>query len=96
MHNLAPVCRRHHELKTKRVWDLHRDADGLLVWTSPAGRRYVVEDERAQPPDPVERPLEPGRHLQLLDPDPFEEPPDYHWYDWDPEFDDPYEHGLAA
>ena len=50
VHNLAPVCRRHHELKTKRVWDLHREADGLLVWTSPAGRRYVVEDERAQPP----------------------------------------------
>jgi hypothetical protein len=88
VHNLAPVCRRHHELKTKGVWDLSGDRDDVLVWTSPAGLTYPVDDERAGPPPK-------RRHLQLLELMPLEEPPEppeppeFQWYDWDPEFDDP-------
>ena len=40
--NLAPLCRRHHRLKTSRRWRYRRDADGTYVWISPQGRSYTV------------------------------------------------------
>src|SRR5690606_5691184 len=41
--NLSCKCRKHHLLKT--FWDGWSDRqlpDGTLVWTSPAGRKYVT------------------------------------------------------
>ncbi len=38
--NLAVLCRRHHELKTKKYWLYEMEAGGALNWTSPAAKRY--------------------------------------------------------
>lgn len=45
-HNLAPLCRRHHQLKTKQLWRYETNGDGSWTWTSDTGHRYV-----SQPPD---------------------------------------------
>ncbi|WP_460716156.1 HNH endonuclease signature motif containing protein [Nocardioides dilutus] len=44
--NLAPLCRRHHRAKTFRGWSYTRDPDGSYSWTSPHGRRFVVDGDR--------------------------------------------------
>jgi hypothetical protein len=36
--NLAPLCRRHHRVKTHGRWSYHRLPDGGYRWTSPSGR----------------------------------------------------------
>ncbi|WP_225222054.1 HNH endonuclease signature motif containing protein [Microbacterium gallinarum] len=53
--NLAPLCKGHHTVKHHGGWQVEHvaDAGGALQWTSPAGRRYLVEPER---PVPVFRP----------------------------------------
>jgi hypothetical protein len=40
--NLAPLCRRHHRLKTSGRWRYRRRDDGSYTWTSPQGRSYTV------------------------------------------------------
>jgi hypothetical protein len=40
--NLAPLCRRHHRLKTSRRWRYQRNPNGTYTWTSPHRRRYTV------------------------------------------------------
>ena len=40
--NLAPLCRHHHEVKQSRGWALEQVSPGVMAWTTPAGRRYVV------------------------------------------------------
>jgi hypothetical protein len=40
--NLAPLCRRHHRLKTSRRWRYARNPDGTYTWTTPQGRQYTV------------------------------------------------------
>jgi Domain of unknown function (DUF222) len=35
--NLAPLCRRHHQVKQTHGWELEQPEPGVLVWTSPAG-----------------------------------------------------------
>jgi hypothetical protein len=40
--NLAPLCRHHHEVKQSPGWVLHQTSPGVMTWTTPAGRRYVV------------------------------------------------------
>ena len=49
--NLAPICRGHHRVKHHGGWQVRQvpDSGGALEWTSPAGRRYVVEPERKVP-----------------------------------------------
>ncbi|WP_127818030.1 HNH endonuclease signature motif containing protein [Microbacterium sp. CPCC 204701] len=49
--NLAPLCRGHHRVKHHGGWQVRQvpDTGGALEWTSPAGRRYVVEPERRVP-----------------------------------------------
>lgn len=37
--NLAPLCRRHHRLKTLAGWDLIQTSPGRFVWVTPSGRR---------------------------------------------------------
>ena len=53
--NLAPLCKGHHTLKHHGGWQVEQlpDTGGALHWTSPSGRRYLVEPER---PVPVFRP----------------------------------------
>ena len=40
--NLAPLCRRHHRLKTFGRWRYRRTPDGSYTWRSPLGRSYAV------------------------------------------------------
>jgi hypothetical protein len=43
--NLAPLCRRHHRTKQAAGWSLAQPEPGLLVWTTPHGRRYQVRPD---------------------------------------------------
>lgn len=38
--NLHPLCRRHHNLKTKKFWRIDQLPDGTEIWTSPLGATY--------------------------------------------------------
>lgn len=38
--NLAVLCRRHHRLKHSPGWQVQLDADGVMTWTTPAGRTF--------------------------------------------------------
>ena len=40
--NLAPMCRRHHRLKTHSEWTVVLLPDGRMRWTSPRGRVYYT------------------------------------------------------
>jgi Domain of unknown function (DUF222) len=40
---LAGLCRRHHRLKTHHGWTYTMPESGIHLWTSPAGRRYLVD-----------------------------------------------------
>jgi hypothetical protein len=45
--NLAPLCRRHHEVKQAVGWALEQSRPGVMTWTTPAGRRYTVPSRAA-------------------------------------------------
>ena len=40
--NLAPLCRRHHQVKQTPGWTLEQTTPGTLTWTTPSGRRYTT------------------------------------------------------
>jgi hypothetical protein len=40
--NLAPLCRRHHNIKTHGRWKYRRNRDGTYTWTSRHGLTYLV------------------------------------------------------
>lgn len=40
-HNLAPLCRRHHRLKTHGGWRYAMLANGVYLWTSPHGYLFL-------------------------------------------------------
>ncbi|HVY11585.1 MAG TPA: DUF222 domain-containing protein [Mycobacteriales bacterium] len=42
--NLQPLCKLHHQLKTKRRWKVGVNADGQPTWTSFLGFSYVSHD----------------------------------------------------
>jgi len=43
--NLGGLCRFHHQLKQHLRWHLAQCVPGTFTWTTPAGRRYVVEPD---------------------------------------------------
>lgn len=43
--NLAHLCRRHHTLKHASAWSVEQLSAGVLVWTSPSGRRHTDRPE---------------------------------------------------
>jgi hypothetical protein len=49
--NLAPLCRRHHRVKTHGGWSYRRSPDGSYRWTSPLGRALVVLPPPPRRPD---------------------------------------------
>ena len=62
--NIAPLCRRHHRLKTHGGWRYARIEAGSYVWTSPHGYTYlrdqsgtldVSRDQRPPPTEPPDR-----------------------------------------
>src|SRR5579875_1260583 len=40
--NVASLCRRHHRVKQAEGWRLEQPSPGVLVWLTPAGRRYTT------------------------------------------------------
>jgi hypothetical protein len=43
--NLYPLCRRHHQTKQARGWQLRQPEPGTLIWTTPSGRQYTTTAE---------------------------------------------------
>lgn len=43
--NLAHLCKAHHNLKHHTGWTVEQRGDGVLEWTSPLGKKYLVEPE---------------------------------------------------
>jgi hypothetical protein len=37
---LAPLCRHHHRCKQAEGWRLEQPQPGVMIWTTPAGRKY--------------------------------------------------------
>ena len=59
--NLHPLCRRHHNLKTTRRWDVIREKDGTLLWIpARTGHQY-----RHTPDPPAGAPSPTGRWTDL-------------------------------
>ena len=52
--NLAPLCRRHHRLKTHGRWRYRMTSLGVFEWTSPHGHRFR-RDRTGTTPDPPDR-----------------------------------------
>lgn len=40
--NLAHLCRHHHRLKHRTGWRIRQDHDGVITWTTPAGRSITT------------------------------------------------------
>lgn len=55
--NLGPLCQGHHTVKHRGGWAIRQLDGGAIEWTSPLGRRYVVQPERRVP---VFRPADGG------------------------------------
>ena len=63
--NLAPLCRRHHRLKTHATWTYTSVSPGTYLWSSPhgyqflrdsGGTRDVTADRPRVPPGPIHLP----------------------------------------
>ncbi|WP_460819632.1 HNH endonuclease signature motif containing protein [Nocardioides korecus] len=63
--NLAPLCRRHHRLKTHALWTYTTVSPGAYLWSSPhgyqflrdpGGTRDVTTDRPRMPPGPIHLP----------------------------------------
>ncbi|MGN6473750.1 MAG: DUF222 domain-containing protein [Mycobacteriales bacterium] len=50
--NLQPLCKLHHQLKTKQRWKVGVNADGRQTWTSFLGFTYVSHDRDPLVADP--------------------------------------------
>ncbi|WP_237742854.1 HNH endonuclease, partial [Actinopolymorpha alba] len=59
--NVAPLCRRHHRVKTEGDWKVEQTSPGHLRYTDPHGREYQVAPPRltdpVEPDDPDPRPF---------------------------------------
>ena len=47
--NLAPLCRRHHRVKTHSAWHYKLTGPGSFTWTSPTGHQYDVTSTPRHP-----------------------------------------------
>ncbi|MFK4789423.1 HNH endonuclease signature motif containing protein, partial [Microbacterium sp. ZW T5_56] len=54
--NLAPLCRRHHTLKTSAGWKITPHPGGVVEYITPAGYHYTEDPE----PHTVTIPTHPG------------------------------------
>ncbi|AYJ51671.1 HNH endonuclease [Rhodococcus sp. P1Y] len=53
--NLHPVCKGHHQLKTRKAWSVAMLTGGAIVWTSPAGIRAITLPRLGLPTPPRSR-----------------------------------------
>lgn len=75
--NHAPFCKGHHRVKHHGGWIIRQlpNSGGVIEWTSPAGRRYLVQPERRVPVfTPAPEP-EPRSGPNSGDSDPGSDPP---------------------
>jgi hypothetical protein len=84
-HNLGPLCRRDHRLKTDGGFTLRQTAPGTYLWTTPAGHHYATTPGRdshhahlgtvpppghdAGPERPTARRVVPAPHRTVADDD---------------------------
>lgn len=54
--NLAPLCRRHHRLKTRGRWRYRMTEPGVYVWTSPHGHQFLRDHTGSRPIPPTGNP----------------------------------------
>ena len=54
--NLSPFCVGHHVVKHGTEWEVQQLAGGVMQWTSPNGRVYLVEPERRLPAFTIDEP----------------------------------------
>jgi len=59
--NLAPLCRRHHRLKTRGRWRYQMTAPGEFIWTSPLGHEFLRDHTGSRPIGPGQTAREPTR-----------------------------------
>ncbi len=71
--NLAPLCRRHHRLKTHSPWSYTVLEPGSYLWSSPHGYQYLRDRPRHHRRLPRNRPT---RHLNPPPRRPPDQPPD--------------------
>jgi hypothetical protein len=45
---LAPLCRRHHQIKQAQGWKLEQPEPGIMKWTTPAGLTRTTTPTRYQ------------------------------------------------
>ncbi len=67
--NTAHLCKRHHVLKTVAAWTVEQVSAGVLVWTSPTGRRHTDRPEpviRFVPDDDLLARRRPREDLELF------------------------------
>jgi hypothetical protein len=48
--DLAPLCRHHHRCKQAEGWLLDQPEPGVMIWTTPSGRRYLTPPGMAPHP----------------------------------------------
>jgi len=58
--NLAPLCRRHHRLKTHTGWTYTPLTPGTYTWTSPHGHHWIRDHHGTHDLDPPEPPGPPA------------------------------------
>ncbi|WP_028474291.1 HNH endonuclease signature motif containing protein [Nocardioides alkalitolerans] len=58
--NLAPLCRRHHRLKTHTGWTYTPITPGTYAWTSPHGHHWMRDHHGTHDLDPPSPPEPPG------------------------------------
>ena len=54
--NPAPLCRRHHRLKTKAGWTYRTVETGVWIWTEPHGQRFLRDQRGTTDITPTRRP----------------------------------------
>ena len=54
--NLAPLCRRHHRLKTKAGWRYRSVETGVWLWSEPHGQRFLRDHRGTTDITPTRRP----------------------------------------
>jgi hypothetical protein len=54
--NLAPLCRRHHRLKTHAGWRYRSLETGVWLWTEPHGQRFLRDHRGTTDITPTRRP----------------------------------------
>ena len=62
--NLAPLCRRHHRLKTHATWTYTSVSPGIYLWSSPHGYQFL-RDHHGTRDVTVDRPREPPGSIHL-------------------------------